>query len=108
MKKQFLFLVSCTILLINNYSCGKSKIAFTHATMKPWFDVQCTSCHASGKPNAAQWLYDPSDYAATITSHLGHLKETIHDKKSMPPPAGATTAEIQAFKVWFDAGAPAN
>ncbi len=61
-----------------------------------------------GKSDASAWLYGPSDYAATITSHIDHLKETIHDKKNMPPPAGASTAEIKAFKTWLDAGAPAS
>lgn len=91
------------------YSCSKSttKTAFTNASIKPLMETKCASCHASGKVNAGEWLYDPTDYDATITSHKEHLKELVLDKKTMPP-TGLTVAEYTAFQSWVSAGYPAN
>ncbi|MBK7959423.1 MAG: hypothetical protein IPK03_15845 [Bacteroidetes bacterium] len=109
MKKILLFsaLIITAAYVLTSCSKTSSGTAFTHATMKPWFDANCASCHASGKSDAGQWLYDPSNHESSIIGHKDHLKEVVHDKKTMPP-TGASVADINAFKTWYDAGCPAN
>jgi mono/diheme cytochrome c family protein len=109
MKHNFSWCALIFFVLISWWSCNKSApaVPFTNPTMKAFFDTKCASCHASGKANAGAWLYDASDYQGSIVSHHSHLKEEVYDKKTMPP-SGATAAELDAFKAWYDAGYPAN
>lgn len=108
MKYNFSLSILIFSVIISWWSCKKTPaVPFTNPAMRAFFDTKCASCHASGKVNAGDWLYDPSDYNATIVSHSGHLKEEVYDKKTMPP-SGATAAELAAFKAWYDAGYPAN
>ncbi len=84
------------------------KIAFTYSVMKNWFDVECASCHAVGKSNAASWLYDASDYNLSFKNNVSTLKNVILTKKTMPPGKTLTSAEIEKLSQWFDAEAPAT
>ncbi len=88
-------------------SCKKDSTAFEHATMRPWFDSKCGSCHGSGGSNRIQWAYNPDDYTGSIKGKISKLYDVVYNKKSMPP-GGATTAELNAFKAWYDAGYPAK
>lgn len=98
------------LILSLTASCNKDdggKVAFEHATMKPWFDSKCASCHASGGSNKANWFYDPTDYDNSIKAHITRLNQVIYTFKSMPP-GGASQAELDQFKSWFDTGYPAK
>lgn len=82
--------------------------AFTNATIKPMFDTYCASCHASGKSNQKDWLYNPADYTVSIKGYITKLYSEVYTKKTMPEGTKLSTAELTAFKAWYDAGYPAN
>jgi mono/diheme cytochrome c family protein len=82
--------------------------AFTHATMKPWFDSYCASCHASGKSDSGKWLYNPNDYENSIKASISSLYRTIYSQKSMPQGQTLSASELASFKTWYDAGYPTN
>jgi cytochrome c5 len=84
-------------------SCTKSKVAFEHASMKPWFDNYCASCHASGKANAGKWLYDPADFNGSIKARISSIYQLVYITKSMPP-SGISQAEATKFNDWYTAG----
>jgi mono/diheme cytochrome c family protein len=107
------FFVVIICFLVLSFSCKKTittttKIAFTNATMKPWFDTNCASCHASGKPNSSEWLYDASNYESTIKIDISEIYREVYIKKSMPVGTSLTTVELSKFKTWYDAGYSAN
>ncbi len=108
--KRNLIIVSIAFIVISIAACKKSctKVAFTHATMKPWFDTYCASCHASGKSNAGKWLYDPADFTCTIKNNMDNIHSEVAVKKTMPPGGSMTTAELQKFIDWYNAGFPIN
>lgn len=83
-------------------------IAFEHATMKPLFDKYCASCHASGKSDSRDWLYNPANYTSSIKASIGTLYKEVYTRKSMPEGATLAAAELSAFKAWYDAGYPAK
>lgn len=85
-----------------------SAVAFEHATAKPIFDKYCTSCHASGKSNAKDWLYNAADYNTSIKGYISTIYNDVYTKKSMPQGASLTTAELASFKSWYDSGYPAK
>ncbi|HAK80398.1 MAG TPA: hypothetical protein DCM71_26735 [Runella sp.] len=85
-----------------------TKVAFEHATAKPIFDTYCASCHASGKSNYRDWLYDPADYTTTIKGKISTIYNEVYVKKSMPEGTSMTAAQLAAFKAWYDAGYPAK
>lgn len=105
------FAITLGISIIS--SCKKtttstSKVAFTNATMKPWFDTYCASCHASGKSDSGKWLYDPADYDGSIKAEISTLYREVYTKKSMPEGTSLSTSELAKFKNWYDAGYTAN
>jgi hypothetical protein len=83
-------------------------VALTNATMKPWFDTYCASCHASGKVNQNDWLYNPANYTTSIKGSISKIYSEVYTKKSMPEGTKLTAAELAAFKAWYDSGYPAN
>lgn len=89
-------------------SCTKTSTttntAFTHATMKPWFDSYCASCHASGASDAGKWLYDPTDYTGSISDHISSIYREVYINKSMPVGIQLSSSELSSFKSWYDAG----
>lgn len=85
-----------------------TKVAFEHATAKPIFDTYCASCHASGKSNYRDWLYDPTDYTTTIKGKISTIYNEVYVKKSMPEGTKLSTTELAVFKAWYDAGYPAK
>lgn len=87
---------------------GTTTVAFEHATIKPLFDKYCASCHASGKSNANQWLYNAADYNASIKAAISNLYKSVYTNKTMPQGATLTTAELTSFKSWYDSGYPAK
>jgi mono/diheme cytochrome c family protein len=95
------------------YSCTKtatttSKTAFTNATMKPWFDNYCASCHAAGKSDSGKWLYDASDYDGSIKASINSLYSSVYTRGSMPVGIQLSSSELNKFKTWYDAGYNAN
>lgn len=102
------FMVTTIGLFFFITSCKKeTKVAFTNTAAKNWFDTRCASCHASGKSNANNWLYDPSDYNTSIKGHIDHIYEQMIQYKSMPP-ALWQTSDSTTFITWYNAGYPAN
>lgn len=88
-------------------SCETSEpTAFTHPTMKAFFDNNCASCHKNGSYNSGAWLYDPSN-DKSIQDHIKHIYDVVYVKKTMPP-AGLSTTDMEAFKAWYDAGHPSK
>jgi|GEM_PF-1057486 len=85
-----------------------TKVAFEHATAKPIFDTYCASCHASGKSNYRDWLYDPADYTTTIKGKISTIYSEVYVKKTMPEGTKLSATELAAFKAWYDAGYPAK
>jgi mono/diheme cytochrome c family protein len=98
--------VSCTTSTVEPTTTDTSttKVAFEHATMKPFFDTYCASCHASGKSNYKDWLYDATDYATSIKGHISTIYTEVYVRKTMPENTTLTTAQLAAFKAWYDAG----
>lgn len=112
MKKGVLIVsAACLSLMLVVNSCKKdsttSKVAFTHATVKPWFDSRCASCHGSGKANAADWLYDPSDYDGSIKAHIESLKKAVVVDQSMPQGTWLSS-DSSTFMAWYNAGYPSK
>jgi cytochrome c5 len=104
MKLKIVGLVAvCVSAVFFATSCKKAKVAFEHASMKPWFDTYCASCHASGKSNATAWLYDPADFNGSIKTHISHIYQEVYIKKSMPP-SGMSQTELTKFNDWYTAG----
>jgi len=105
-------LASVAIIGFSISSCTKtttsSKTAFTNATMKPWFDSYCASCHASGKSDAGKWLYDATDYNGSIQSSMSSIYRTVYINRSMPVGVQLSSSELNSFKSWYDAGYPAK
>ncbi len=98
-------LFSCTISSVEPTSTETSTaVAFEHATMKPFFDTYCSSCHASGKSNYRDWLYDASNYTTSIKANIATLHNQVYVRKSMPENTTLSTAQLAAFKAWYDAG----
>ena len=105
-KLGLLFIAGIGLMSIF-YSCkSNDPTAFTNATMKPWFETNCASCHANGTYNAGSWLYDPSN-DQSIQDHIDHIYSVVYAKKTMPP-SGLSQAELDKFKQWYDAGHPSN
>jgi cytochrome c5 len=108
MFKKIVAALFTTIILIGIVlsSCKKSSnnVAFTNATMKPWFDTNCSSCHASGKSDAKKWLYDAND-ETTIQNNISSIYKAVYTSKTMPP-TGISAAELAKFKSWYDSGHP--
>lgn len=105
--KISLLLFAGVSLMTIVYSCkSNSPTAFTNATMKPWFENYCASCHANGAYNAGSWLYDPTN-DQSIQEHIEHIYNEVYTKKTMPP-SGLSQAELDKFKKWYDAGHPSN
>ena len=101
------FIASLSIIV----SCKKSstpKVAFTNADAKPLFDNYCASCHASGKSDAGKWLYDSGDFDGSIKANISKIYSEVYTRKSMPVGKSLTSAELTAFKKWYDAGYPSN
>lgn len=104
-----LFLAAPLSLLLLG-SCEKSsgdKTAFEHPVLKPWFDQKCASCHGGGGSNRGNWLYDPADYEGSIKDNISRINQAVYTFRSMPP-GGATQAELDRFKAWYDSGYPAR
>jgi len=112
MKKLILATVVLFSVMIVLHSCKKEsdgpKVAFTHSTMKPWFDTNCAGCHANGAANAGSWLYDPTDYEGSIQTHLSHINEQVINGAMPLPPQSLTSQELQDFNNWYLAGGPAS
>jgi len=99
----------CTTGILFQTGCKKStNIAFTNADAKPIFDKYCASCHASGKANAGDWLYDASDYDGSIKGSINDIYQTVYVRRSMPRGSSISAAELTKFKAWYDAGYPTN
>ncbi len=92
------------------FSCNKTEpnVAFTHTTMKPWFDTYCNSCHASGGSAAKEWKYDSNDFNNTIKNHISSIHSTVATQKSMPQGSTLSAVELQKFVDWYNAGYPIN
>jgi hypothetical protein len=105
-------LASVAIIGFSISSCTKtttsSKTVFTNATMKPWFDSYCASCHASGMSDAGKWLYDPADYTSSIENQISTIYREVYVNKSMPVGVQLSSSELNSFKSWYDAGYPAK
>lgn len=100
--------LGCALLTaLMTTSCKKESTAFEHATMRPWFDSKCGSCHGKGGSNRLDWAYNPEDYAGSIKGKISKIYSEVYNNKSMPP-GGAAQAELDAFKAWYDAGYPAK
>ncbi|MFN8355158.1 MAG: hypothetical protein U0Y10_11960 [Spirosomataceae bacterium] len=82
----------------------ETAVAFEHATMKPWFDTYCASCHASGKSNYRDWLYDPTNYTSSIKGNIAKIYSEVYVLKSMPEGTKLSSADLATFKTWYDAG----
>jgi uncharacterized membrane protein len=107
-----IFILSAIFLLQNcakdtTTSSNTPKVAFTYAPVKAYFDSKCADCHASGKSNASNWLYDPSDYDGSIKSYGSAIHNDIVVKQSMPP-SGSTTSEKNNITTWKNANYPAT
>ena len=81
---------------------------FEHAIMKPWFDTYCASCHATGKSNARDWLYNPANYESSIKGVITNLRSQVVTLRAMPQGISLSAAELNKFKTWYDAGFPAK
>jgi hypothetical protein len=91
------------------HEAGPMNIAFEHATMRPWFDTNCASCHATGKSNYLAWHYNSADYEASFDDHeIHHIYEKVYVEKSMPKDKLLSDSEMKKFKDWFEAGFPAK
>jgi len=99
---------SAVIISCKKTTTATTKIAFTNAEMKPWFDTYCASCHSNGRSNSSQWLYDASDYDKSIKSEIGELYKEVYTNKSMPIGVSLTASELTKFKSWYDAGYKSN
>lgn len=108
MKKITLALLVVSAMGI--YSCTKKEpvVEFTNTTMRAWFDTYCKSCHQSGGSAAKNWKYDGSDFNNTIKKYISDIKKEVVDKKSMPEGQTLSTAELQKFIDWYNAGYPVN
>lgn len=108
MKKMSL--VVCLSIALGIGSCTKKEpvVPFTHATMKPWFDTYCLSCHGSGKSDADAWEYNSNDFNNCIKKYIGDIKKEVVDKKSMPKGNSLSASELQVFIDWYNAGYPIN
>lgn len=102
-----LFFTACSTSSVEPTSTTNA-VAFEHATMKPFFDTYCASCHASGKSNYKDWPYVPSDYNSSIKGHISTIYNEVYVRKTMPEGTKLTTTELAAFKAWYDAGYPAK
>ena len=107
--KFFAFTFLLAIVISITYSCGSQvdKISFTHPTMKPWFDSNCSRCHASGNIASNKWTYDANDYDGSIKTHIDHIYQVVYTDKIMPP-TGLDSTNLANFKAWYDAGYPAK
>lgn len=109
MRKTLLFVFAIASIAIGAGSCKKSSnVVFEHATMKPWFDKYCASCHASGKSNAGDWKYDAADYDGTIKNKISKIYQTVYTNKTMPKGTTLSQTDLDAFKSWYDGGYPAK
>jgi mono/diheme cytochrome c family protein len=117
MIKSTLTLSSLAVIFLLSVltSCKKettvtptTTVAFEHATIKPFFDTNCASCHATGKINANKWLYNPADYASSIKGYITSIYKDVYTTKSMPQGATLSAAQLTSFKTWYDAGYPAK
>jgi cytochrome c5 len=97
------FAVLAVFIIVYGLSCKKAKVDFAHASMKPWFDTYCASCHAAGKSDAGKWLYDASDFNGSIKDNIAEIYKLVYVNKSMPP-SGITQAELAKFNDWYNAG----
>ena len=92
-------------------SCKKTTTTgggtFTHATMKPWFDNNCASCHASGASASSKWLYDVANYNS-IKTEISTIYKDVYTNKSMPQGKQLSADDLAKFKAWYDAGYPIN
>ncbi len=105
MRKRVLMGIMFAAIGMITHSCKKSTgTAFTNATMKPWFDSHCASCHAGG---SGGWTYNPSNYESSIKANIQSIYNEVYVRKTMPP-AGITNAELNKFKTWYDSGYAAN
>lgn len=105
--KNSLFLIIVLLLgaCTKTESPNPEKLLFEHAVMRPWFDTHCASCHGTGKNNYLLWHYNPEDFEATFDHHnMEHIYELVYEKKRMPKNKNLSSAEIEVFKAWFDAG----
>ena len=92
-KIAFAFFIAavCTVCF---GGCKKSsETDLVHATMRPWFDKNCKSCHGSGGSNRSAWLYNPDNYDGSIKKHISHIFKEVYINKSMPP-SGLSQAEM--------------
>ncbi|MFN8347778.1 MAG: hypothetical protein U0X91_22425 [Spirosomataceae bacterium] len=101
-------LFSCTTSSVAPAEDTTTKVAFSNASMKPFFDTYCTECHASGKSNYKDWLYDPTNYTTSIKASITTIYNEVYVRKTMPENTTLTAAQLAAFKAWYDAGYPAN
>jgi hypothetical protein len=74
--------------------------------MRPWFDMNCGGCHKTGAANANDWEYNPYD-ANTIQNSISTIYRVVYTRKSMPRES-LPAAQVDTFKVWFDAGHLSN
>ena len=81
---------------------------FEHAIMKPWFDTYCASCHATGKSNARDWLYNPANYESSIKGVITNLRSQVVTLRAMPQGISLSATELNKFKTWYDTGFPAK
>jgi hypothetical protein len=99
-------LISCTP---NSDEVRSQKQAFQHSIMKPWFDLHCATCHATGRSNYLHWHYNPQDYESTFEEHHNeHIYERVYVTKDMPKNEILSHAELEKFRTWADAGYPAK
>lgn len=108
MKNIIISLSFLLSLWLGISSCTKKEpvVEFTHTTMRPWFDTYCKSCHASGGSNASDWKYDSGDFNNTVKKYISDIKRTVADNKSMPKGTTLSSAELQKFVDWYNAGYP--
>jgi hypothetical protein len=81
------------------------KEALTNAVTKNWFDSNCSRCHSAGKIAEKDWLYDATDYQASIKAHLSTIYQEVVTEAVMPEDKPLSAADMTAFKKWYDAGA---
>lgn len=96
---------SCTKNTTSNTDC--STVSVTYKTnMQPLVSSKCatTGCHNASSKNG-----DLTTYSGLFAKYQsGDLKREVVTNKTMPQNGSLSTAELQQFECWINAGAPNN
>jgi hypothetical protein len=106
-KIKYAILVAFPISVISCISAKDPvpvKEALSNVVMKNWFDSNCSRCHSVGKIAEKDWLYDATDYQASIKAHLPTIYQEVITEQVMPEDKPLSAADMATFKTWYEAG----